>query len=151
MRRDAGRAAGVLAVSTAIALLANALSARPVPLFAPDGPGAWPERAPRISAEELRAAEPQGLVLVDVRPEEDFRARHPARAVSAPYGRFTERYPDLAPLFHSASRIVVLCEGDECPSADRVAKILQAVHPVEIRVLKGGWAAYRAAGLETAP
>ena len=84
--RELGRMAAIIAVSSLIGLTANALSPRPVPLLASDGPGAWPDRAPRIGAAELAAAwaGKRALLLLDVRSLSAFQAGHASAAVHAP-------------------------------------------------------------------
>lgn len=152
---DFARAAAILAVSSLLALSTNALFARPVPLFSLDGPGAWPERAPRLSVAALESAvrERRAILVLDVRREEAFLAAHPAMALNAPYERFMERYGSLGlgPLVKAAETVVLLCESSECPTADRAALLLKHSGHSNIHVLEGGWAAYRMSGMETKP
>jgi rhodanese-related sulfurtransferase len=150
--RELGRAAAILVASSAMGLAFNALSARPVPLLARDGPGAWPDRAPRISAKDLRAAweTNRGVLLLDVRSEEAFRSGHSPRALHAPGPQFIRHYNrlGLATVLRAAEEIVVVCEGDDCSAGDRTAKVLKELGHGPVRVLEGGWSAARGAGLE---
>ncbi len=148
-RRDILRAALIVAGSAALSLSVNALSARPVPLLAGDGPGALPERAPRVGVVELQALLSSGefVVLLDVRGAEPFASGRPAGALNAPAAEFLQHYPALNLRLKAAAQVVVLCESEECPSADRVAKLLAELGHGNVRVLDGGFKAYSAAGL----
>jgi thiosulfate/3-mercaptopyruvate sulfurtransferase len=149
VRRDIARLAAIVAASTALALATNALSARPVPILSARGPGAWPEREPRVTAEALRSALASGRppLLLDARSEEAFRLSRPAGAVHVPYERLAGAYGALAQTLREASSVVVLCENESCPSADRAARLLAELGHANVAVLHGGWEAYRAAGL----
>lgn len=145
----------IVAGASLIGLAGNALSGRPVPLLSADGPGAWPQRAARITIPELRdaLAGHKAVLILDVRGDGPFRAGHPEAAVHAPYESFIDGYNrrGLAARLRAAEIVVVLCESDECPSADRAAKLLDDLGHAGARVLQGGWAAYRASGLAVAP
>jgi 3-mercaptopyruvate sulfurtransferase SseA len=140
------RALGVVAVSAALALVTNAFCPRPVPLLAADGPGALPERALRISADDFREllAARKASFLLDVRTAMSFRTAHAPDAVNAPADAFLQHYQELGlqSKLTAAEEIVLICEADDCPSADRVAKLLKEVGHPNIRVLYGGWSAY---------
>lgn len=147
------RALMILGCGTVLALAVNAASKNPVPLLAADGPGALPERAPRITAEALKAALAANAVFVlDVRHEETFAAGHPLGAVNAPAEDFMSHYGrlNLGPHLESAQTVVVVCDSELCPAGDRVAKMLAGMNHKNVRVLHGGWDAYQKAGLETA-
>ncbi len=154
LRRDLARLLAVVAASSALGFATNALSAKPVPVFSSRGPGAWPERAPRVAADGLRSALAAGgrPLLLDVRSAEAFRSGRAEGSVNAPYDRFIDEYggPDLAPLLRAAPWVVVLCENESCPSADRVARLLAELGHPNVGVFQGGWEAYRAAGLPEA-
>lgn len=156
-RQEALRVLAVLAVSTALALLTNRFSQEPVPLLAPDGPGAPTERALRISIPALREAlEADAVtVLVDVRAEEQFHAGHAAFALNLPYvsheREFRELYREkrFGSRLAGADDIVMICESADCTVGDRAAKSLRALllssagRAPRIRVLHGGWQAYK--------
>jgi rhodanese-related sulfurtransferase len=150
--RELGRAAAILVASSAMGLAFNAVSARPVPLLARDGPGAWPERAPRIAAKDLRSAweANRAVLLLDVRSEDSFRSGHSPRALHAPAPEFLRHYNrlGLATVLRAAEEIVVVCDGEDCSAGDRVAKVLRDLGHGPVRVVEGGWSAARSAGLE---
>ncbi len=134
--------------ASGVGLAVNALSPRPVPLLSA-GPGALPERQPRISAAELKSvwAEGRAVVLLDVRRgRADGSA---ARAVHVPADRFHEIWAQgaLAGSLRAAKEVVVMCEGGACSTGDRVARLLRDLGFGEVRVLEGGWPSYREAGL----
>jgi len=134
-----------------LALILNALSDKPVPLLDKNGPGAPPERAPRITIAALKdeLAAHKVILLLDVRHVETFQAAHPAQAKNAPAEEFLEYYNtlNLAMLLRAAEEVVVLCDSEQCPSADRVAKMLHTFKHDNVRVLQDGWNAYQTSGL----
>ncbi|HYG77313.1 MAG TPA: rhodanese-like domain-containing protein [Planctomycetota bacterium] len=138
-------AAGVLGLAT------NALSDKPVPLLSKNGPGAPPQRARRMSAETLKKSFEAGrpIIILDVRSADKFAAGHAQNARNAPAAEFIDYYGrlNLSTLLLAAEDVVLLCEGDLCPSADRVAKQLNELGHKNVHVLQDGWEAYRAAGL----
>jgi len=145
------RALAILLCSSLLALGINAFSKNPVPLLAADGPGALPDRAPRIMAAQLKEAMAANKALVlDVRREETFEKAHPAHAINAPAENFIEHYGRLNLGAHiaAAELVVIVCDSELCPSGDRVAKLLESMNHKNVRVLQGGWEAYVAAGLE---
>ena len=150
-RADLLRAVAIAAVAVVLGLVTNALNEKPVPVLAHDGPGAPPEKAPRISPEKLASALNAGraVIILDVRNAEPFRGGHPAEALNLPYASFAEHYQqlNLSTRLRAAEQIVLLCESERCPSADRAAKLLAQLGHTGIVVLHGGWEAYRAAGL----
>jgi rhodanese-related sulfurtransferase len=150
-RVDFLRAAAIVGVSAALGLLANAFSARPVPVFSSQGPGTWPDRAPRVTVEEVRAAYRDNLfvAILDVRDEAEFRKGHPEAAYHTPYESFSEALnrQSLGAMLKAARLVVLVCESENCSTADRAAEILNDTLGVPARVLEGGWKAYRDSGL----
>jgi len=149
------RVLAVAAFSTVLALAVNFLSAYPVPLLASDGPGALPERAERIGAaafKELLAAQPAVLIL-DVRRAEAFQAGHAAGALHVPFDDFPAQYErlNLDARLQGAAETVLICESDDCLSADRFAKLLKELQYPHVRVFYGGWNAYLDAGFQVEP
>jgi rhodanese-related sulfurtransferase len=141
----------IVAASTALGLCVNYMGERPVPLLARDGPGAQPERAPRISLEALQTAMKAGrpILLLDVRREESFKLAHPLGGMNAPAEEFITHYErlNLATMLLAAETVVLVCESDQCPTGDRVSKLLSEVGHRNVKVLQGGWMAYRDSGL----
>ena len=148
------RAAAVVVFSAGLALATNGLSSYPVPLLAADGPGALPERAQRIGAEEYRKllAAQKALLLLDVRSKEAWgeSAGHAAGALHAPFDDFAAYYArlNLDSKLLEAEEVVLICESDDCLSADRTAKLLKDLHYPNVRVFYGGWNAYVEAGFQ---
>ena len=141
----------IFAIASIFGLATNAFSDKPVPLLAADGPGAPPERAPRISIESLKTelASQKAILLIDVRREETFKSAHPAGAKNAPAEEFLVEYTrqNFSTLLRAAEQVVLLCDGEQCPSADRVAKMLRTFKHDNVRVLQDGWNAYEKSGL----
>jgi rhodanese-related sulfurtransferase len=96
-----------------------------------------------IGASDLAERLRTGTVLVlDVRPEEDFRAGHIAGAVSIPLERLTQELRRLA----RGKEIVAYCRGPYCVLADRAVDILRAKGR-RARRFTDGFPEWRAAGL----
>jgi rhodanese-related sulfurtransferase len=145
-KQDLLRALGIVVAAAILGLTMNAFSRKPVPLLASNGPGAQPEKHQRIGVEQLKTAlQTQQVLILDVRKEAVFNRGHPARALSIPAEKFDQLYGQWADALKNAELVVVLCDSEECPNADRVAKKLQQEN---VRVLHDGWRAYKAAGLE---
>jgi len=144
---DLLRATAIVVAAVALGVGVNAFSRRPLPLLAADGPGAPPHRFARITVEELREAFEQRrqLMILDVRNPRVFNAGHPFGAQNAHAPKFLDFYPQLAKWIATAETVVILCDSEQCPYSDRVAKIL-AGHD-NMKVLHGGWKAYVEAGL----
>jgi len=96
-----------------------------------------------ISAEELQKRLTQGdVVVLDVRPEHEYRAGHIAGAQSVPM-------PALASLASKLPRrkqIVAYCRGPYCVYADDAVRLLQA-NGLKARRLDVGLPEWRRAGL----
>jgi rhodanese-related sulfurtransferase len=101
------------------------------------------EEVEQLSAEELdrRLARDQ-VVLLDVRPEPEYRAGHIAGARSAPL-------PDLPSLLSKLPRrreIVAYCRGPYCVYADDAVRLLRE-RGLKARRLDVGFPEWRRAGL----
>jgi rhodanese-related sulfurtransferase len=88
-----------------------------------------------ISRDELlKRLRRSDVVLVDVRPAEEFDAGHIEGAVSIPLEELDERLAELPP----DSEIVAYCRGAFCAYAHEAVRTLRARgHPA--RRLEGGW------------
>src|SRR6185295_6128521 len=136
------RALIILAFGCGIGLATNALREKPLAILDPKGPGALPEE-PRIGVETLRellSGKTPPLIL-DARSSGNFNAGHAAGAINVPEHDFLEYYNDrnLGVELQSAPMVVVMCDSVDCPSADRVAKMLRELHVPNVRVLQDGW------------
>jgi len=149
-KTDFLRAAAVVFFSAMLALATNYCCAYPVPLLASDGPGALPERAERIGVEEFKklVASQKAVLLLDVRRDEVFNAGHAAGSLHTPFEDFAAQYErlNLDAKLQAADEVVLICESDDCLTADRAAKLLKDLHYPNVRVFYGGWSAYAEAG-----
>ena len=101
-----------------------------------------------ISGEDLlallKAGEP--LVVVDVRPVEEFRAAHLPGAVSIPLNELEQRLHELP----KDTQIVAYCRGPYCAFAPEAVRTLQA-HGYAARHLSDGLPEWAAAGFGVEP
>jgi rhodanese-related sulfurtransferase/DNA-binding MarR family transcriptional regulator len=97
----------------------------------------------QLSAEQLarRLARDQ-VVLLDVRPEPEYRAGHIAGARSAPLAEL----PSLLPELPRRREIVAYCRGPYCVYADDAVRLLRA-RGLKARRLDVGFPEWRRAGL----
>jgi rhodanese-related sulfurtransferase len=96
-----------------------------------------------LSAPELEERLEQGtVVLLDVRPEAEYRAGHIAGAISAPINQLEA----IAPGLPKRREIVAYCRGPYCVYADDAVRLLQA-RGMSARRLAVGFPEWRRAGL----
>ena len=96
-----------------------------------------------VTADELADRLASGeVVLLDVRPESEFRAGHIAGARSAPLPSLDTLVPDLS----RRREIVAYCRGPYCVYADDAVRLLRA-HGLKARRLDVGFPEWRRAGL----
>ena len=96
-----------------------------------------------LSATELRERFAQGKVVVlDVRPEAEYRAGHIAGAVSAPL----ERLEAIAAGLPKRREVVAYCRGPYCVYADDAVRLLRA-RSLRARRLDVGFPEWQRAGL----
>jgi rhodanese-related sulfurtransferase/predicted transcriptional regulator len=96
-----------------------------------------------LSAPELHERLEQGKVVVlDVRPEAEYRAGHISGAVSAPL----ERLESIAPGLPKRREVVAYCRGPYCVFADDAVRLLRA-RGLRARRLDVGFPEWRRAGL----
>jgi rhodanese-related sulfurtransferase len=97
----------------------------------------------QLSAEELaRRLERDQVVLLDVRPEPEYRAGHIAGARSAPLAELAYLLPELP----RRREIVAYCRGPYCVYADDAVRLLRA-RGLKARRLEVGFPEWRRAGL----
>lgn len=89
----------------------------------------------------LKAGEP--LVVVDVRPAEEYRAAHVAGAVSIPLAELEQRLSELP----SDREVVAYCRGPYCAFAPEAVRTLRE-HGYAARYLADGLPEWAAAGRE---
>jgi rhodanese-related sulfurtransferase len=96
-----------------------------------------------LSAPELDERLEQGkVVLLDVRPEAEYRSGHIAGAVSVPL----ERLASVAPTLPKRREVVAYCRGPYCVYADEAVRLLRA-RGLRARRLDVGFPEWRRAGL----
>ena len=96
-----------------------------------------------ISSEELRRRLAEGeVVLLDVRPAEEYQSSHLPGALSMPVADLAARLPDLP----RGREIVAYCRGPYCVFADEAVALLQT-HGYQARRLAEGLPDWRALGL----
>jgi rhodanese-related sulfurtransferase len=101
------------------------------------------EEVELLTATELGERIDQGKVVVlDVRPDPEYRAGHIAGAVSAPLDRLDEIAPELP----RRREIVAYCRGPYCVYADEAVRLLRA-RGLHARRLDVGFPEWRSAGL----
>jgi rhodanese-related sulfurtransferase/DNA-binding HxlR family transcriptional regulator len=97
----------------------------------------------QVSAEELERRLARGeVVVLDVRPEAEFRAGHIPGAVSAPLSDLDA----VAATLPRRGEIVAYCRGPYCVYADDAVRLLRA-RGLEARRLDVGFPEWRRAGL----
>ena len=92
--------------------------------------------------ELLRRARGRGVVVLDVRPPEEYAAGHIAGAVSIPFAELAKRLAELPP----GRRVVAYCRGPYCVLAAEAVKLLRR-RGVDARRLNEGYPEWRDAGL----
>jgi rhodanese-related sulfurtransferase len=99
-----------------------------------------------ITRQELLARVERGdVVLLDVRPGEEFAAGHIAGAVSVPLEQLEQRLDELP----AEAEIVAYCRGPYCLLASRALELLRA-HGRRAGRLEDGFPEWRLAGLPVA-
>src|SRR5919204_500870 len=97
----------------------------------------------QVSAEELEQRLARGdVVLLDVRPEAEFRAGHIAGARSAPVDELDARVEELP----KRREVVAYCRGPYCVYADDAVRLLRS-RGLKARRLDVGYPEWQRAGL----
>jgi rhodanese-related sulfurtransferase len=96
-----------------------------------------------VTREELLARTDDGSVLVlDVRPKEEYQAGHIPGAITIPMAHLEERLADLP----RGTEIVAYCRGPYCVLAPQALEVLRR-HGFKARRLQDGLPEWRHAGL----
>jgi len=108
----------------------------------------WQSRVAESDLVSVDAARGWGAnaLWVDARPTAEFKRDHVPGAISLNEDRWGEALSEfLAREWSPEKKIVVYCSAESCNLAGDVARRLreEAKLPNEIRVLKGGWEAWR--------
>ena len=100
------------------------------------------ERVEQLSASELEERLERGkVVLLDVRPEAEYRAGHIRGALSAPL----EQIESIAATLPRRREVVAYCRGPYCVYADEAVRVLRA-RGIRARRLDVGFPEWRRAG-----
>ena len=100
-----------------------------------------------VSRDELgRLAEQGAILLVDVRPREEFEHGHLPGAVPIPLEELERRLDELP----RDRRIVAYCRGEYCLFADEAVELLRSRGFEAVR-LDGGWLEWLVEGRAAAP
>ncbi|WP_454812963.1 ArsR/SmtB family transcription factor [Labrys neptuniae] len=98
-----------------------------------------------ISREELATCLREGVVvLLDVRPEDEYALGHLPGAINIPAEQLEQRLGELP----ADQEIVAYCRGPYCVLSFDATAMLRA-HGMRVRRLDGGYPAWSAVGLET--
>jgi rhodanese-related sulfurtransferase len=99
-----------------------------------------------IAADELlEALRLDQVILLDVRPKEEYRAGHLPQALSLPLEELEARLSELPP----EKEIIAYCRGPYCVFADEAVAVLHA-HGYQARRLEEGVPDWRKLGLPVA-
>jgi len=106
---------------------------------------------PRIRFITVREAEDLfadgGAAFLDSRTRAEFGAGHVPGAMSLPLHEQPKKLTPEAAGVPLERTLVVYCEGGDCQASVGLARLLHDAGFHDIRVLAGGWAEWRAAGL----
>lgn len=88
----------------------------------------------------------EGVRLINVLPEEQFRKKHIPGSDSAPLGddRFLERVEELAG--DKSSKVVVYCASTECDASSKATRRLESAGFQDVADLEGGVQEWEDAG-----
>jgi rhodanese-related sulfurtransferase len=108
----------------------------------------WQSRVAESDFVDVTTARSWGdnALWVDARPNDEFDRDHVPGAISLNEDRWNDGLSQfLAGQWSPEKKIVVYCSAASCNLADDVARRLreEAKLPNEIRILKGGWEAWR--------
>lgn len=143
-------------LAVAVALVVNALSPRGLAFF-----GDWDAEKGAVTAKakndvvnhareielpEARALFDRGLLFVDARSAEDFKAGHIKDAISLPAQEFWERVTDFQKAHPVTAPIVAYCSGRECSDSHELAKDLLDAGYTDVKVFVDGYPLWEAQG-----
>jgi rhodanese-related sulfurtransferase len=103
--------------------------------------------ARKISLEEARKRfDGKTATFVDARAPLYFQVGHIPGAISFPREAF-EANPDLSPLLpHQGKRLVIYCNGIDCPDSGLLAAYLDRAGFRQLEIFEGGWPDWEQAG-----
>jgi rhodanese-related sulfurtransferase len=100
-----------------------------------------------ITSEELgqKIAHPQGSVLLEVLPPEEYRQSHFPGALNVPPAEVQKLAPELVP--NKGTEIIVCCSDPACHESEMVAQQLAAMGYSHVRHYSGGKSDWHQMGL----
>ncbi len=115
---------------------------------APHSPSAQPDDPPFLTFEAAKAkfADP-GVIFLDARDPEDYRAGHIARSIALPFEEFDQYWPDVEPQLPRDREIVAYCSGAECELSLFLARHLRTLGYTKLSIFFGGWSKWQEQGL----
>lgn len=141
-RRVFYRLAGEPALRLWLALRDTGLEQLPQAREAMNKYASEPQVVPDLGGQELLAKVKAGdVVLLDLRPSEEYDSGHLPNARSIPYAELEDRIEEL----DDHRRVVAYCRGPYCVAAIKGVDELRQ-HGIDARRLSGGVAEWRAAG-----
>ncbi len=152
------RAGAIVAVGSALGLLANAIHPMGLPLLLDEVPRPsvplWVyQRVSNVGpAEAHQMLEAGSATFIDTRNADDYADGHIPGSVSFPYHDFSNTYPKLRDRLPKGESYLIYCYGSHCGLAMRLAKRLLRDGYENLVVMREGIAGWEAAGYEvTAP
>lgn len=144
-------AAIVVALSAAVAVTTNKLRSSGIPLVAtqeyevlvpcPEHEG---KPARPLAPADVRPGE-KGLLLVDARDAEAYRAWHAPGAISIPYDYLEPKPEEKRVLRSRARRVVVYGDGENPDSGEQLASAISGKGVKNVHFVRGGAPALRRA------
>jgi rhodanese-related sulfurtransferase len=121
---------------------------KPVPSV-PLTPGSEPGVPGLIGLEELRKLSSGEVLIIDARPPLFFKRSHIPGAINIAKQYLARDISLSDPVLRrsGAKRMIVYCAHDDCEDAQVVAEELSRIGFQRVAVYKGGWKAWKAAGL----
>lgn len=142
-RRVFYRLAGEPALKLWLALRDMGLEALPEVREAMREHASEPALLPDLAGEELVEKVRRGdVVLLDLRPSEEYEAGHMPRARSVPYDELEQRLEELP----RDREVVAYCRGPYCIAAIQCVEQMRR-HGIDARRLRDGIAEWKAAGM----
>lgn len=103
-----------------------------------------------IGLEEFRAISEGGKgIILDARAEIFHRLGHVPNALSLPREDFQNAYARHRNILEAdkSALLAIYCSSSSCEDSDLLRKALRGLGYVRVTVFKGGWSAWKAAGL----
>ncbi len=147
-----GRMLLLLLASLALAGTVNAVSPKGIQWFGREAFSMESKAASQgiilIDLDRMRSIVDQGdWIILDARPESQYRQAHIPGALSVPRGEMAERLSELQSLLTPDQPVLVYCGGKTCDDSLAVAAFLKQQGLQEVGVFEGGMAVWSESGL----